>query len=367
MKNETEKITSLLFEKIAGTIHAADDAWIEHKIATSPAVKKLWIDIQQFYQEEEHRSALHQMKPATAWQQVAPQLHADQVQIIPIKKKKFPLRPILGAASIFLLITLGWWLWLFNNKHETIFERKTVYLKEANGRIVDLKTTSGSVEKLFQQTPVRDTSWSTLIVPATKDYVLTLSDGSEIHLNAESTLRFQAQLSGKKRIVYLTGEAYFRIKKDATKPFIVETPYSSIEVLGTAFNVNTYQKESYRASLVEGAIKNTMDKKDFILSPGYQLSYNKEGQQEISPFNQQDICGWMAGMYVFKEQALVTIIPVIERWFAVKVSLQEPSIGQKKFTGAIDKNLPLEHTLEVLKISGNLNSEISNGKLLLSL
>lgn len=119
-----------------------------------------------------------------------------------------------------------------------------------------------------------------LNVPRGGEYKLVLSDGTRVHANAESRLTYPVSFTGNKREVYLTGEALFEVAKDTLHPFIVHTPYGIVEVVGTRFNVNTYEKNQTTVTLEEGAVKVYCEEKKGTeqksLSPVSKLSYNQK-------------------------------------------------------------------------------------------
>ncbi len=100
-----------------------------------------------------------------------------------------------------------------------------------------------------------ETVYNTITTPKGGQYQVSLPDGSMVWLNAASSLSFPVNFTGKQRKVSITGEAYFEIKKNRNKPFIVQAGRQEVEVLGTEFNVNSYQPESISTSLVAGAVK----------------------------------------------------------------------------------------------------------------
>ncbi|MGY0036742.1 FecR family protein [Pedobacter sp. NJ-S-72] len=138
----------------------------------------------------------------------------------------------------------------------------------ANGQHIDLSDTATHVINLpFAQIKKGDhglryklddhkiQEWSTLVVPVKLDYQITLSDGTRVWLNSASSLHFPFSFSGATREVYLTGEAFFKVAKNPDQPFIVHTNQTDVKVLGTEFNVNSYNSNITMTSLVEGSVK----------------------------------------------------------------------------------------------------------------
>src|SRR6186713_866833 len=116
----------------------------------------------------------------------------------------------------------------------------------------------------------------TLTVPAGKSYNVVLDDGSIVYMNAASKLEFPMKFIGDKREITISGEAYLKIAKDANHPFIVHLNDSYVQVLGTEFNVNTYDSGTVKVSLVEGSVKMNTSKDSVILNPGKAAAYTGE-------------------------------------------------------------------------------------------
>ena len=111
---------------------------------------------------------------------------------------------------------------------------------------------------------------NTLAIPRGGEYQLILSDGTRIWMNAESLLRYPTSFIGEKREVFLEGEAFFEVAKDAKHPFIVHTNRHSVEVLGTSFNISAYPDYKVYTTLAEGRIKVSTTKVSVVLNPDQQ-------------------------------------------------------------------------------------------------
>ncbi|MEO6916056.1 MAG: FecR domain-containing protein, partial [Chitinophagaceae bacterium] len=206
------------------------------------------------------------------------------------------------------------------------------------------------------------TSLNILSVPRTKNYSLTLSDGTKIEMNSKTILRFPFQFKRKTREVYLEGEAYFKVAKDKDHPFIVHARGSEIRVLGTVFNLNTYDSSFTKTSLVEGSVvaSNAMTKVQ--LKAGFEASTSKAGGKiSVEKFDETEVLSWRKGRFNFRNASLHDLSSLLMRWYKVKVVFENPSGSKKTFSGEIWKNQPVELFLDNLKLSNNIPLQYSNG------
>lgn len=195
---------------------------------------------------------------------------------------------------------------------------------------------------------------------------ITLPDGSQIRLGNASTIRYNAAFGPRKREVYLTGKAYFKVVHNAAKPFVVHTKQLTIRDLGTAFGIRSYKNDKAAVVLVaEGKVSvssaNGASKKPLgILLPGEQLAYNltSDGftQQTVAD---EGIVAWSQGKLVFYNQPLGDILRAIERRYEVTVRLQDDAAKDKRITFK-QNSRALEDVLKVLSLVSGLQYEIDN-------
>ncbi|MBO9572916.1 MAG: FecR family protein [Chitinophagaceae bacterium] len=211
---------------------------------------------------------------------------------------------------------------------------------------------------------VQQLSTNTMSTPRGGQYQLTLSDGTRVWLNAASSITYPTTFTEKTREVSITGEAYFEVKQDKSKPFFVRTPKELISVLGTSFNVNVYTDEPIsKTSLIEGSVlispaegRSTPPKagRGWILKPGQALLNNKI----ISTNIQQDIA-WKNGGFDFNDMDLASALRQLSRWYNIDI-VYEGKIPQKKLWGGVGRDLNLSQVLILLsnlgiktKLTGN--------------
>ena len=201
--------------------------------------------------------------------------------------------------------------------------------------------------------------YNTLSTPKGRVYKLSLPDGSKAWLNAASSIRFPAAFSGKERQVEISGEVYFEVKQNKEMPFYVKVDqFTSIEVLGTEFNVNVYDNEKVlRTTLLSGSIR-VQNKEDeqkgssVLLKPGQQAQWkNAETVQAITVLkdvNTEKVTGWKDGYFSFDDLTLEELMREVERWYDVEV-VYEKGIPAKAFFGKVSRNLSLLDFMEGLK------------------
>lgn len=189
---------------------------------------------------------------------------------------------------------------------------------------------------------------NTISTPNGGMFQLLLSDGTKVWLNAASSITYPVVFNGSKRMVSVTGEAYFEVKQNKEKPFIVKTATDEITVLGTAFNVNSYSDEpAIKTSLLEGAVKiNTT-----ILKPGQAYSNGIVADTDI----RQDVA-WKSGYFVFDKLPFDQALRQLARWYDVKI-VYENGIPREGLAGKMERTLTLNDAL------GGLDGTVASFKL----
>lgn len=177
---------------------------------------------------------------------------------------------------------------------------------------------------------------------------LTLSDGTRVWLNAASSIRYPAAFLANERVVEITGEAYFEVAEDATKPFTVRKDNTVIEVLGTAFNVNSYGDEPVLAvTLLSGKVRVDVSGTDQVLDPGEQANVKDDRIALAATPNLEAVMAWKNGQFAFNSADLPTVMRQLGRWYDVDVRY-DGAIPSRKFDGVIGKNLTLDQVLKLL-------------------
>lgn len=210
--------------------------------------------------------------------------------------------------------------------------------------------------------PMNELVYNTLRIPRGGEYSLILGDGTVVFLNSETELRYPVQFVGDERRVFLSGEAYFEVKRNEAKPFIVETEHSKVEVLGTSFNLRSYSdEEKVAATLVEGKVRLVSDdNKNISLMPGEQGVVDKMGHLTKREVDTYIYTAWKDGSFVFRKQPLEEVMRIIARWYDVNVYFIDASQRNISFSGNIKRYDDFEKIIEMLQMTGSTRFEVSN-------
>ncbi len=184
--------------------------------------------------------------------------------------------------------------------------------------------------------------------PKGGQYCLSLPDGSKVWLNAASSIKFPVAFTGKERKVWINGEAYFEVARNKQKPFIVAFDETEVKVLGTSFNVSSYNDESVNVTtLIEGSVSVQTAKDELILKPGEQAT-GKGNLKLNTKANIEQVMAWRNGAFDFNDQDFVACMRQLERWYDIRVVYDGPK-PTAKFLGEVDRNLTLTQVLKVLE------------------
>jgi len=189
-------------------------------------------------------------------------------------------------------------------------------------------------------------STSNIQLQATNEIIHTrLPDGSEVSLNKYSQISFPEKFEEGKRVVQLNGEAFFKIKKDQTQPFIVQTANTEVEVLGTSFNLRAYAHEEMTSLEVEEgkvALHLTDNSQPTILTTNQKIQYHQSEQvlEEITTIHWEDIA-WHTPKLTFDNIPLSEIVNYLNSNFDVQVEISSPNLTQCALTATLVNNDPI--------------------------
>lgn len=193
--------------------------------------------------------------------------------------------------------------------------------------------------------------YNIMATPKGRQYQLVLPDGTQVWLNAASSLRYPAVFEGTERTVEVTGEAYFEVAPNPKMPFRVKIGEGTvIEVLGTNFNVNAYSDEpGIHTTLLEGSVKISTQNRSQLLQPGQQVQIDKR-DGVFTLIKEADVAqaiAWKEGIFSFTDASLETVMRQLARWYNVEVKY-EGAIPQREFNGEINRGLTLAQVLKGL-------------------
>jgi ferric-dicitrate binding protein FerR (iron transport regulator) len=364
---DLDEIQQLIIEEITGTITPEKQQLLHTILAEDPAAFARWKDMHEVL----HPGKVADIQAGLQMERPLEIIHAAQQ-----KKRKLYFARVVSIAAVALVMLLSSWYFLLrdNNSSKNIAgtlagNNKQIQLQLPGGKTVSLSDSSAEQMKIghlfFQNNHKRLNYTSsdatpqlvTLNIPAGKDYTIVLSDGTEIMLNAASSLQFPSTFNSNRREVSITGEAFLKVAPKAGQPFLVHLPGHTIQVLGTEFNVNTYDQTQIKIALVKGAVKVKTGKDSLLLKPGYQVTSDRTGMQ-AALFDEDDVLSWRKGIYNFYNTPFSVAANVISRWYGIELIIDDPSIRNRPFTGVIDRNKPVKTFLDNMQATNGLNYDI---------
>ena len=208
---------------------------------------------------------------------------------------------------------------------------------------------------------------NTIQTPKGGRYKISLPDGSKVWLNSASTLTYPTTFTNTERKVKLKGEAYFEIARNKSRPFRVESNNQVVEVLGTHFNINSYEDEDYiKTTLLKGSVRvilKSAKPNAQLLKPGEQsLTSNSQSGIKIQNTDTEKAIAWKNGYFKFKNTPIREIMKEIERWYDVEL-VYDGKLAPDEFTGYISTDVKISGVLKMLEESGGIKFSVKGRKL----
>jgi ferric-dicitrate binding protein FerR (iron transport regulator) len=380
-------ITGFNNSTLTGKKHDELDEWIN----ADDQNKLLFEELSDPNRLREYLQQMEEYDQGGSWEKIKREL---PLTIIP-NRHLFPWKKIAVAASIIFTLSLGAYFAFFNKtKKEEIVklpESKDVEAPKAtkamitlsDGRIVSIdslttidqanvkltKTADGKIiyaETSSSPSGEAGVRYNSLSNPrGSKVIDMTLSDGSHVWLNAGSSVTYPVAFAGNERKVSITGEAYFEVSHDVSKPFVVNKGEINVQVLGTHFNVNAYDDEpNLKITLLEGSVK-ILNKQSFVvIKPGQQAEVSSE-IRVVNEVDVEEIMAWKNGKFQFGEKADIgTIMRQIARWYDVDVEYK--GTFTKHFGGSISREVNISQVLKVLETTGDVKFKVEGRKIIIS-
>lgn len=318
----------------------------------------------------------------------------EQETVIELQPRKSNYRKYISiAASILVLLGVGFAYkqGFFTKSAEVPFDFKSsdIVLQMEDGSVqvisengkVQVHDKKGNIignqngDKLVyeKQTDSDKLAYNTLKIPFGKKFRLQLSDGTMVHLNAGTTLKYPVKfIAGENRQVYLDGEAFFDVAKDKKHPFIVNADALNVRVLGTHFNVSNYPEDTVTdVVLVEGSVGMYRSNEEFdaskntILKPGYKGSFNKENASIFTkPVLTEIYTSWIDGGLTFRNMTFKNIITKLERRYNVTIINKNEKLANEKFNASF-KEESIENVMSYFNDVHGINYTIKNNQILI--
>jgi transmembrane sensor len=293
------------------------------------------------------------------------------------------------AASVILLIAAFGIYKIINNKQskQTSIAKidqtesqpggNKATLTLSNGSVIDLISTPNGIIKGDNGTIINKSkdgeilyndnddsnsiaSDNILTTPKGGQYKVQLPDGSQVWLNAASSLKYPTAFATSERIVELNGEGYFEIAKDRTKPFKVKLEDGSeVKVLGTHFNIMAYEnEESKDVTLLEGSVAITKGNNQQNLTPGQQGRIISSKIILVNSVDTDQVTGWKNGQFIFHDADIQSIMRQVARWYDVDIKYE--TTNTQHFNATISRKEPVLKLLHILEETGQIHFKTEN-------
>ena len=380
------------FAMITERLHYLLAQYLSHKL-TSAEEKEFYQLINSGTHDEELKSFLgeqwNKVQPGTKLnEEKAEQIFQSILEQRPavklsLWKRSTTLQRFAVAASVVSLLILSVFFFTSNNKSaentnsvvKTAIDKAGDIAPAHHGAILKLADNSSIVLDTMQDGMLTDlgdavamkqggqlnytqagataaNSFNSVETPRGRQFKLTLQDGTQVWLNASSSIRFPVAFTGNERKVEITGEVYFEVAKNKAKPFIVQTGSTTVEVLGTHFNVNAYDDEAaVKTTLVEGSVRISKGTNKGILKPGQQAQTSGTNTLQVNnDADMEEILSWKNGRVSFNDTDLETNRRQVSKWYDVDVHYAG-AVPKRTFTADLSRNTNLSEFLKILELN----------------
>ena len=363
-------ISDLLIKAILGTLSAEEAEELRVWRAADDANEALYqqtVDTAFLEREYAKRQGISHARP----------LAEMQARIGATRRRHAALRPFLLGAAASLVVTLLVgalaYIYLFRDSASEIqagHMMATLQVLDGTATLPalpvgeDAVTTQELLDDYRAKYPVRESpeegvSSLSLTTPRGGEFRITLEDGTEVWLNAQSQLIYPEKFSQTERRVSVEGEAYFRVARDEQKPFIVETAGQVVQVLGTEFNVHSYAEDpTVETTLVKGSIAMRPAEANgaqMVLTPGHQAVFDKSGHDiNVRSVDTEVVTSWRDGKFVFEKQTLEQLMLTLSRWYDFTFEFADSPAASTVFMGRIPRYAEFADVVAILESSGGL-------------
>lgn len=349
-------ILSIIVDKIFGQASSEDEKHLDEWRKSDDSHEKVYNQLMESSDLEHRYQQYSHIDDKRAWRD--------------FRRKHFPgtgirLRRIAVAASAALLMGAACALYLHNTpkaplpqmlasdyeqmelsnsegKQEAVLfmpDRSKVNMK-SGGKVCDVKSQE-----------LEDGDYQ-LATGQGNEFWITLEDGTIVHLNYNTKLKFPAHFASDSRTVYLEGEAYFKVSKESGRPFMVVTGDAVIKEYGTEFSVSTNKQGRTEVALVEGKISVLKGNREYPIGVG-EVAEITQTQISISQTDLSPNISWNSGEYVFRNCSLERLMDVLEQWYGLTVEIESDDLRHMKFSGNINKYGEVDNLLHAIgKITG---------------
>lgn len=268
-----------------------------------------------------------------------------------------------GGNKAILTLSSGEQIVLTNADNGKLAEQAGVSItKAADGQLVYSVSNTGQASN-SENTSLAN-QYNIIETPIGGQYQVRLPDGTQVWLNAASSLKFPAYFSPKgKRQVALTGEAYFEVAHNKKQPFVVNTARQAVTVLGTHFNINTYTDEPFvKTTLLAGSVSITANTHTVMLRPGQESLLNSKNQVVVNTADLESAIAWKNGKFIYNNEDLHSIMRKLSRWYNVEIVYKGDFTG-RAFDGSVSRFNTVAEVLRKFELTNNLHFKIEGRRI----
>ena len=247
-------------------------------------------------------------------------------------------------------------------KNNELLIPQTVSLSDSDIIIASDNSSRKQIEQNTSLAPLQ-----ILTIPRGENFKLTLSDGSEVWLNANSKFSYPVAFNGSERIVMLEGEAYFKVAPNKNIPFIIISPNMTTQVLGTEFNVKDYSSEDASIVLISGGVEVTINtrKESILLSPGEELSFLANGEIELNEVDTESFVNWKDGYFYYDDLSLLLIMQDIGRWYNVNIEFHNTKAIDYNMHFIANRAMGVDHVINLLNSMKKVHASFQDNTIII--
>lgn len=211
-----------------------------------------------------------------------------------------------------------------------------------------------------------DEAMATMVTEHSKEFWMTLDDGTRVHLNNNSSVTYPLHFGDKERRVSVKGEAYFCVAHDSKRPFIVETQQGEARDYGTEFDINTEHAGQTVVVLVRGKVGVSLKGgNEQMLRPGMKAVMANGKPLETMMTDLTPYLAWNTGQYTFDGSTLSELMAVVSKWYNVDVAFEDASARNVRFSGSLDKYEPMQPTLSAIEAITGREIKVEKNRILI--
>ncbi len=359
-------ITRLLDQHVAGSLSQENQLVLNDAIRAASGPDREWM--MQYLENALNTTQVSITPDQQLYERILHRIRQSEEELHTVKPIRSIYYTVAAAAAILLLVTAGL-VWKQNSRPavsapiEIMPGSNRAILVLADGSKVQLDNTTREIAQgssavrqqegalKYSKNNQTLTTYNTLTTPRGGQFQVELADGSHIWLNAASSLKYPAAFNDSERVVTLSGEAYFDIKPDPQRPFRVVCGNTTIQVLGTSFNIMAYADEpNLQAALVDGKIMVKAAGSERIIRPG-QMAVTDQQNLYVAEADLDQVTAWRNGMLALNTASFKGLMRQVERWYDVEVVYQG-DVPDRQFGGLLSRNTQLSTLLAFMRKNG---------------